>query len=472
MEQQNNPVEIAQSNEQKSVKKRGRRVRMFLRAVAFLLVLGLIFCGATWVFRIDEVQSYDSLYMFQYEKRGTLDAVYVGGSDVHAFWQPLFGWSDRGIAVWSYSSGALPVAAMKSMLIEAHKTQPQALFIISLSTFKKSTASGTIESIHRVCDYIPFSLNKVRMIHRLTEGEAFSILNKLEMYFPIMRFHSRWDELGNWAFHAREEDYKASRHISSFRNDVYDLSKSMVTTDDRDPLPADIEETINEVLDYCDEAQLNVLFVRVPQASSVDKQARMNTLEDIVIARGYPCLDFMENIDVLGLETKTDYYDTAHTNVHGSLKYSHYLADYLVEHYGFTDKRGTKDWDSWDKAAEAYIESLRYAVLPYEFEDGLRDYSLAIPKLSTPKKNGTTVTLRWSASEGADGYEIFRRCRDGENVWVSIDTVLEDTQYVDEGLLAQTNYRYRVVPYRMIDGVRAYGNFDVNSVSITTGDKK
>ena len=468
MEQQNNPVEIAQSNEQKPVKKRGHGVRMFLRAVAFLLVLGVVLCSVLWVFGLDDVRSYENEHRYLKEKKGSMDAVYIGGSDVHAFWQPLFGWNERGIAVWNYSVDSLPVAAVKHLLIEAHKTQPQAVYIISLSTFKKESADGSMENLHRIVDYQPFSLNKVRLINRLTEGTEYTGLKKLEFYFPVIRFHSRWDDLGSWVFDSIS-DRKASMHYSVFRNNVTDLSKTLKVTDAREPAPEDVAAVLNEVLDYCDEQNLDVLFVKVPQAVSEQAQARMNTLEDTVIARGYPCLDLMENMADLGILPETDFYNKAHTNIHGSLKYSRYLADYLTEHYGFTDKRGTKNWESWDKAAAEYLKDAESCTLPFERVRSLRDDTLSIPKLAKPKIDKQTVTLHWEPSDGADGYEIFRLYSAGANVWKSIGTVTDETQYTEAGLAAGATYQYRVVPFRMIDGERAYGNFDVLGVSAKTG---
>ena len=422
---------------------------------------------------MDNDLSYETINRFYREKKGSLDAVYFGGSEVNAFWQPTFGWNDRGIAVWDYTVDSVPADAMKYMMMEVHKTQPQALFIISLGAFKKDTAVGSMEAIHRLIDYMPFSLNKVRMIHHLVEGTEYTGLDRLEFYFPIIRFHTRWDELGKWVLGAADEDYKSSRHRYNFRNNVLDIREDYHQSDERVPVPEDIKAAITEVLDYCDEQQLQVLFVKTPQARLNETLGRMNTIEDMITARGYLCLDLLKNVEDTGLNLQTDFYNRFHTNVHGSLKYSHDLADYLVEHYGFTDKRGTAGWESWDEAAEAYIETLRYAVLPFEFEDGPRDFSLDIPKLSTPKKKGTTVTVKWEPSDGADGYEIFRLCEEDDNLWHSINTVDSDTlTYRDSDLKAQTTYYYRIVPYRMIDGVRAYGNFDVNSVSITTGDKK
>ena len=37
-------------------------------------------------------------------------------------------------------------------------------------------------------------------------------------------------------------------------------------------------------------------------------------------------------------------------NVYGAEKFSQFLGSYLLDNYGFDDKRGNEDYDSWDEA--------------------------------------------------------------------------------------------------------------------------
>lgn len=444
--------------------------RLLLRGLAFLIVLGLVIWGLQGIFGLDSIRSYENEKGYLRESDGSLDAVYVGGSDVHAFWQPLFGWNERGIAVWNYSIDSLPMSAVKYLVIEARKTQPDALMIVSLSTFKKAGAADGMVDIHRIVDYQPFSANKVRLVDRLTEGTEYTGLDKLEFYFPIIRFHSRWDSLGNWVFGDIERDYKASMHTSTFRNTVVDLSRSFKLYDERAELPEDVETAINDLLDYCDAEQVRVLFVKVPQAAAQADQARMNTLEKLVAERGYPCLDLLEHYEDLGLDLRNDYYNKFHTNVHGSLKYTRGLAAYLAEQYGFADKRGQAGWESWDAAAAEYRSYMSYVALPFEFEDEPRDFALSAPKLNKASAKGRTISLSWSASEQAEGYEIYRLTVGEGNRWELLSAVdAESLTYADRDLDAETTYFYTVVPCRETAEGTVRGNFAVRGLSATTG---
>ena len=440
--------------------------RLLLRSALFLLVLAMAVGAVQRHFGVNERRVYDNQVRFYEEKRGSLDGVYIGGSEVHAFWQPAFGWADKGVAVWNYSFDGFTPGLVKPILMEVRKTQPDALYIISLSTFKKNSTKNAVEKNHRVVDYIPFSLNKFRIIRQMARDSGYGFDETLELLFPIVRFHSRWDELTPWAFGVSVHDYKSSNLDDKFNGEVEPAIESIPVFDDRVDVPEDVMSAMTSLLDYCDQNKLKVLFVKVPQVTTVEQQGRMNTLEDLVRQRGYPCLDLMERMEDMGLDAHTDFYNDKHTNVHGSVKVSQYLCDYLVENYGFEDKRGRPEWKSWDAASRNYIKHLGRYLLPFE---GVRDSrtDLPMPRLATPVVRGQEVDLAWEASEGADGYEVFRLGEKG--TWESVaDLSGAARTYTDRGLEPGASYAFTVAPYREEGGGRRYGSFCINGETART----
>jgi len=450
------------------------RGKQFLKGFVFLLLLAVVVNSTGDIFGV--VISRNALCWrgFKKEKRDSIDAVIIGASNVIGFWQPAFGWADHGIAVWSVSVLGLTCAAVKNLMIEARKTQPDALYIVNLSNFKGDGLPGDPAHVHNPLNYMPFSLNKVKLTHALVQRTEFRGVDALEYYLPVIRFHSRWDDLKSWAFGAETTDYKMSFKSTSFTEKVYNIKKIFSLDNDvREPLPEDIEEVFVELLDYCDENHVNVLFVKSPQATNSQRQGRMNTMEDMVAQRGYPCLDLLEDFYSVGFDVRTDFYNKGHTNVHGSLKFSKALGDYLVENYHFEDKRGLPGWEDWDKASQLYNAYCSAYTLPIEREHAPR-FESDIPtlgKLSVKRKN---ITVSWTGVEGAEGYAIFRKADKSEvgKAWRCIAEVDAGVnRYTDEKLKASTKYCYTVVPLRGDEEAREYGSFDVLGVSAVTGGK-
>ena len=433
-----------------------------IRCLLFIIAFVIIAIPVLGVLGIDSSEAFIHLQDLRYEKKNTLDAVYIGASDVHAFWQPLFGWNDCGIATWNYSVGALPRHAVRHLVAQVRKTQPDALMIIGFSTLKKPKEKVDEANAHRVIDYFPASGEKLQLIQTLTERlEGFTSLDKLEFYLPFIRFHSRWDNLKQWVFEA-DEDYKSSKTAELFMNRIKRVHLPVEPELPAEPTMNEAENALVELLDYFDAQHVRALFVVSPQQLKDSHLRNIVRLKRIIEARGYDCLDMLQKAAELGLDLDMDYYDTAHTNVHGSMKFSRYLANYLAREYGFADKRGLPEWKSWDDAAERYRELISPYTLPFEWNNFPR-IDLPAPALKAPQKAGKGILVSWNAVEGADSYAIFRK---QNGAWKEIATTQSPTlAYQDDDVRASRTYTYTVVPCRESDGGVLYGNFDVKGKS-------
>lgn len=436
--------------------------KKIIKCICFLIILCTAVLSIQSVYTVDNKRSNELILDYTLEKKNSLDAVCIGGSEVHAYWQPLFGWKDYGIAVWNYSVDQLPVRSMKNLIIEARKTQPDALYIISLGVFKSASETDKIEVSHRIVDFMPYSFNKIDTIMRLTDYDHYGIEDRIDLLFPIIRFHSRWDSLKSYAYGVREVDYKASIHTKSFCEQVDDTVGEYKIYDGEETLADANQESLEELLNYCDENDVNVLFVKMPQNLDETRQRRLNQAEDMVTDRGYPCLDLIEDYDDTYLDTDNDFYNAAHTNVHGSLKVSRIIGEYLTDNYSFSDKRGQRNWKSWDDALVSYMDYLSPYVLTIE-TDNVQRTRMASPKLNKLQIDGQNITVSWEAVDNVDGYEIFRQ---NKKVWESVADINDGSlSYLDENLTASTSYTYRVVPYQTgADGSKQYGHFDVTGV--------
>ena len=420
------------------------------------------------LFKIGRNDSYQTIEGFYHERADSLDAVYIGASNVDRFWEPPLAWNDYGIAVMSYALPAESAIAFPYQINEIHKTQPNALLIISLNSFKNLNVSDSF--IHRSTNYMHFSPNKISMINALTNEAGFKGFERLQYYFPAIRFHSRWSELKAWDFTHSINGLKTALNYSYFLADIEDLSEKYVIYDTESELTDKQAAFLEEFLEYLDQSGHPVLFVSSPQALSKTTNKRFNRMGSIIREHGYEYLDLVNGIDETGIQTKTDFYNNGHTNIHGAIKFTDYLAQYLIEHYGFTDKRGQPGWESWDESVGLYTDVIAPYTLEFEREHAPRDYELEAPILNKVKVEEQTITLSWKESPNAEGYDIYRKsAASGEKNWIYLTSTESDTlQYVDSELNPETKYTYTVVPKINTDGIERYGNFNFTGVSGTT----
>lgn len=442
-----------------------------LKVFLFCAFLLFIIFNLQPVFSLNALRSYRNQCGFYVEKAESLDAVYIGASNVHTFWTPPIAWENHGLAVWSFSTNAIPPTAIKFLLIESRKKQSNSLFIININTLK--TTAVREASLHWTVDYLPGSINKLRLINRLTLTGGFTGLARLEFFFPIIRFHSRWSSLSSWIFKSPDDGLKAGVNTDTFKTKVEDITKRYNQPQALSFPTASQYDILSELLDYCDTEKVNTLFVVVPQAVSSETCTKLNAIECIIKQRGYPILNLLKDIEKTGIQTTTDFFNANHTNIHGSLKFTEYLSKYLIEHYNFKDKRGQPGWESWDKSVEQYGRVINPWTLPLEREYAPRDYSLVAPSLNRPRVKDQDIIVSWKAIAGAEGYEIYRKSNSElHGYWHHIKTVGSNTlNYVDCNLKAKTQYTYTVVPFRKENGKTLYGHFSFNGVTATTGGK-
>lgn len=438
----------------------------FLKSIVFLLLFALCFRPVNRVLSqpLDR-RSYQWVAGFYEEPRETLDAVYIGSSNVYAFWNPLIAWERYGIAVHSYASNDQPFSAMPYLIDEVRKTQPNALIIANLNSLHDTVIKET--HMHYLVGNMPMSLNRLKLTKHLAEEAGYSFTESLEFYFPIIRFHERWSELKQADFEFEINGLKGAATYANHLQGIQNITDRYVTGMEPEEPAEDVRNTLERLLDYCDEEQVNILFVIVPRAE--ENVATANTflyLKEYVEDRGYPVLDLLDKTEEIGLETARDYYNDTHTNLHGSIKFTRYLSEYLIGQYGFRDKRGEAAYASWDAGREAYSQYLDPQVLDFEYDGSGRDYTLAEPGALKARVLQDGISVSWDPVEGADGYAVYRKTDSGG--WKRAAEMAE-TGYLDSNAAKGGTVTYRVVAFRIEEsGEIRYGKFAYNGVSVKT----
>jgi hypothetical protein len=213
-----------------------------------------------------------------------------------------------------------------------------------------------------------WSSNKLALIDANCEEMGVTGFDRLEYYLPILRFHSRWPDLGPDDFLPPEGAYKSSTHFKTFLktsgNFQYDFKNDGVAV----PPDGNKLSYLIEFLDYCKANRLTVLFVAAPNA--LDNKEELRYVRSVVEGYGYPFIMTIELMDEIGLKMPEDFYNESHANLHGSIKCVAWLGKYLKEHYDLPDHRGEKGYASWDEAYQNYLKLIKPYIGPNEL-DGL-----------------------------------------------------------------------------------------------------
>lgn len=447
-----------------------------VRTSAFILVgIGILsILSSVMVTKAADRYIYERYDGFYAEEKNSLDAVYLGTSTTYTSWEPVVAWNRYGISVWALSSGGQPFEYAEYIIKEARKTQPDALYIVPITVNNEGFSEL---KLHLATDNMPLSWNKFQFVNAAGEMNGLDWADRLEYLFPLIRYHSRWQELREIDFQRELNNFKGSYHEGNrFLQTSTDISSKVRTTARYGELPQITQEALDSLLEYCDTEQVKALFVvHFRGITNEYTMAQANTASQIVEARGYPVLDMRSLENDFGLDLTKDYYNANHSNIHGAVKITDYISRYLVENYGFTDKRGDPAYSSWDDAYSQYtLEYARPNMLDVEWEGAPRDFSLTAPELTGVTVNGTELTVKWKSTPDADGYRVYRKLQvksgteddPQELCWQALDTVGVDVlDYTDSEREVGRTYFYTVIPYREMDGIYEWGDYNYSGVS-------
>ena len=342
----------------------GGKNRIVLRIAVFLLLAALLFAYFNQVLTISASDSNRKIInAFYHEEENTIDVLYLGTSASNRYFISPLAYEETGMTVFTLATMGMPLFFVPELIEEVQKTQEPQLYVIELRSVLKDKEAITDAHIRRVTDSMKFSENRTDAIRKaldFTEGAQESDVgeNFLEYYLPIIKYHDRFLQgdvsASEWILQTGENETKG--YVTSKSTLTQRPQQEAVYTDERGPLADEAAETLEEVLDYCDSLEQDVLFVLSPFSLKEEQAKQFNTVIDTVESRGYTVLNFNteEMIETLGIDWDTDFYNSKHVNYLGAQKYTAYLTAYLAAHYDLEDHRGDSAYQSWEDALDYY----------------------------------------------------------------------------------------------------------------------
>lgn len=428
-----------------------------LRVICFLAILvALIIPVQNSVLYRDRKTDNSSFQVINFykEEKDSLNPVFIGSSCCFSFYSPLLTYNSYGLKSNNYASSGMGMIFYRYAIEEVRKTQKNALIVLTITPLDIMNYTA----LHYLLDDMPWSMNKLNFIRRYFSMEGESILNSVEYFFPLMRLHERWSDISLDDLISDDGTKGATAH-EYYLTYVTNVEKDFVYSDQRSEMPDTWKQIMYDLLDYLDENNIKILFLIPPRSYSNEEFTQMNSLVDYIVSRNYDVLDLRKKADEIGLNLTYDYYDKRHTNIHGSIKYSDYVINYINEKYDIDLNQDRNE--QWDKAFSNYYEIIKGNVVDVELDMNNRDYFLARPELIGVTKNSESISIKWLKVENADGYLVYRKNND---IWIKIADTSDD-EYIDKDYLDGSN-NYTVISYRYDNGVIKYGNYDYKGINI------
>ena len=262
------------------------------------------------------------------EDKNTLDIIMYGNSDLSSAIIPLQIYKDTGITSYmNWNDQETTKSIVKHLKRDLKNQSPQ---MVILETD---------------CFYYENSLNTVSY-------------NFTQSLFAPFVYHTRWKELELKDFYPSFNFKQNELKGHYFKKDIYECNPNnyMKPTDEIEKIQESVIKDVNKIKEICDKNGITLLFVESPSPSSWNMK-RYNGVKKLADKLNIPFIDFNIEIENYEVDFSKDFRDNGnHLNFGGATKVTTYLSNYLTNKYKFKDKRGIKNYQSWDSLIERYDE--------------------------------------------------------------------------------------------------------------------
>lgn len=333
-----------------------KKIKNFLSGFIFILILSNAFISVSYLFRNSGT---NRMHIVGIKEEEALDMVYIGGSAAFVFWQPLRAWNDCGFTSYNYATDTIQAECIKYYVREVRKYQNPELFVIDIRPFQYWEKPVRENGIRNGPDSMDYSVNRVLLLqsylekHTLNEGT-----DQLSYYIDIAKYHTNLEALGNaanWQL-INNTGISINKGMEWKSEHKYLDAPMNFITDNRTPLVQESSETLIDLLNYCTENDLNVLFIVSPYKITRGHQEMYNTMMDMIESYGFHYLNTNEYYNEMNIDFSQDYYDESHVNALGAEKYTIFLEKYLVEQFDLPDHREDASYQSWDNDFDRFCQ--------------------------------------------------------------------------------------------------------------------
>lgn len=285
------------------------------------------------------------------------DVIFIGDCELYENFSPAVLWEEYGIN--SYIRGSAEQLPWQSYYLLEETFQYEKPDVVIFNVLALKFNEPQKESYNRMTlDGMRWSKSKIGSIRAsMTKEESF-----IEYVFPILRYHSRWNQLSG-------EDFRYF-----FKKDKVTFNGFMMRAD---VLPAENVPAGRPLADYrfgdnayryldkmtqlCEENGVELVLVKAPSLYPYWYEQWEQQMVDYARLHNLKYYNFLDVTDEIGLDYNTDTYDAGlHLNLSGAEKLTHYFGRILAEECGLENRRGEERLENeWSEKLAAYRAEAR-----------------------------------------------------------------------------------------------------------------
>ena len=330
------------------------------RSISVSLGLGLVVLGSLWLLQRLLMPKYmgdivEGALISEYYKETTdHDVIFVGDCEVYENFSPITMWEDYGITSYIRGSAQQLIWQSYYLLEETLEYEKPEAVVFNVLSMKYDTPQK--EAYNRMTlDGMKWSKSKVDDIRAsMMEDEEFA-----DYVFPILRYHSRWQELTSDDF-----KYLFTRRPVSQSGYYMRIDVKPAQTFPKPKKLANYEfgenswKYLEKMRKLCEEKGIQLILVKAPSLYPAWYDEWEDQIEEYAKTYELPYYNFLELTDEVGIDFTKDTYDGGlHLNLSGAEKMGAYFGKILREEFQVPDRRNDEKIASvWAEKCAAYYD--------------------------------------------------------------------------------------------------------------------
>ncbi len=305
-----------------------------------------------------------SLIAEYYKEEMDHDVIFIGDCEVYENFSPKVLWEDYGINSYIRGSAQQLIWQSYYLLEDTLRYEKPKVVIFNVLSLKYDEPQS--EAYNRMSlEGMKWSMSKVRAIQAsMTDEENF-----LDYVFPVLRYHSRWSELGQEDLEYLLSTKPVSHNGYYMRVDVKaaeDVPEGRILSDYQ--FGENACQYLDKITQLCRRNDIQLVLVKAPSLYPYWYEEWEEQVEDYAEENDLLYINFLELIEETGLDFSQDTYDGGlHLNLSGAEKITEYLGGVLQEEFLLPDRRDEESLSrAWEDKIYAYEQEIINQTKGYE----------------------------------------------------------------------------------------------------------
>lgn len=301
--------------------------KIILKLVIFIILFLTSFVVASKVL-VRKGNGYGSdVITFYHEKKNSLDLIFFGSSHSYATFIPSIIKEETNLNSYNFATQQQPLWISYHYMLEALKYQKPKYFV--LEVLMTSVDDNYMdEGVNRdAIDKMRFSTNKINVINESVENKS----DRLSYYLNIIKYHSRWNELGKADILSLLPNYHLKNNGYTYlpKGDVKVEKNNIKNYKETKELSKKNMKYLNKIIDLAKENNIELILVKSPVEITEEKQIYYNEVEKIAKDNNLNFINYNYLYDEINLDFENDFFDRGHLDGDGAEKVSRHFANYL-----------------------------------------------------------------------------------------------------------------------------------------------